>query len=298
MISRTRAPAYQTYQIAATAVVSLAAIHLAGGPPGALAMQAAAFVLAVAITWRRGVAARLESVAPYWPLGAVLLLACAVLLAGVDIDGARRWLRIGPVLLHPASLLGPVLLAALARTGGDWRALVLAGLAVLAFGLGVDGAASLAFALGLSGLCFGGAPAWRRRRLLLCAPAWGLALWGWTRPDSLPALPYVEEVVARSFAAAPALGAAAAAALALLPLPFLAAARGAATPESRGRNLALAGFWLGLALAGVAGNYPVPVIGYGASPVIGWIVALSLATGADDIGTGITARAYTQTRSR
>jgi len=274
MISRARAV---PCQIAATAAISLAAIHLAGGRTAVVAMQAASFLLAALIAWRGGWIARLERSAPHWPIGAVLVLAGAVLLAGVELDGARRWLRLGPVLLHPASLAGSVLLVALVRAGGDWPCTVLAGLAILAFGLGNDGAASLAFALGLSGLAFG-TPALRPRSLLLCGLAWCLALWGWTRPDSLPALPYVEEIIARSFAASAAVGIAAGAALVLLPLPFLAAARGAGL-EGRARGLALAGFWAGLALAGVAGNYPVPVIGYGASPVIGWIAALALAAG-------------------
>ena len=61
--------------------------------------------------------------------------------------------------------------------------------------------------------------------------------------------------------------------LVLLPLPFLLAARDA---RKRSAAWALAGFWIGLAVAGLAGNYPIPVIGYGASPVVGWALALRL----------------------
>ena len=128
---------------------------------------------------------------PRWLIGAVLALAVAVLVLGVGIEGARRWVRVGPVLVHPASLCGSILLMALARAGDDGRSRVLAG--------------------------------------------------------------------------------AAGAALAMLPLPFLLAAR---VPGLRGGGLAVAGFWLGLAAAGAIGNYPAPVLGYGASPVIGWVLAL------------------------
>ena len=58
-----------------------------------------------------------------------------------------------------------------------------------------------------------------------------------------------------------------------LPLPFLLTAHAAG---KRGAGYALAGFWAGLVLAGLLGNYPIPVIGYGASPVIGWVLALRL----------------------
>lgn len=268
-----RLPAYVVPLLAlATAVVSLLSLRVAGAPNGIIAIQAGAFVLAALIAAPGRAASLINAFDARWTMATLLLLAAAVLFAGVEIDGARRWLRIGPVLLHPASLFGGFLLLALARAPGSAPCAVLAGATLLCFGLGNDGAASLAFALGLSGLLLGERRHWKTL-LPLCVLAWCLAAWGWSRPDSLAPVPYVEEIVAHTWAAACLLGAAAAILLALLPLPFLLTAHVAG---KRGAGYALAGFWAGLVLAGLFGNYPIPVIGYGASPVIGWVLALRL----------------------
>ncbi len=257
-------------QVLATAVISLLAIRLAGGGNAALGLQAGAFVLAGIVASYRSWPALVERLPTPWPIGAVLLLAAVVLLFGIEIEGARRWLRIGPLVLQPAVLLGSFLLLALARADAGPLSAILAGLSLLLIGIGNDGGTSLAFALGMTGLLAGSRAAWRRLLplwLLACA----MAVWGLTRPDALPAVAHVEEVLSRAAAVSVAAGVAASIALALLPLPFLLATRG---NTKRSAPLALAGFWIGLALAGVLGNYPVPVIGYGASFVIGWVLAL------------------------
>lgn len=257
-------------QVLATAALSLISIHLAGGSPTMLAMQAAAFALATLLTTRPAWPALVARAAPHWLIGAVLLLAAAVLFFGAGAAGAHRWLRVGPLLLHPASLAGSILLVALARARDDAVSLLLAGVTLVLFGLGADGAASIAFACGVTGLMVGETARWRSV-LPLCILAWGLAVWGLSRPDSLPAVPYVETILAHTFSATPLLAIADGVALVLLPLPFLLAAR---NPQTRGAGYGVAGFWTGLTLAGVLANYPIPVIGYGASPVLGWLLAL------------------------
>jgi len=257
-------------QVLVTAALSLLAIHLAGGGKGAFTIQAGAFVLAAVVANSRRWPDFIDRIPPLWPIGAVLVMAACVLLIGIDIEGVRRWLRLGPVVLQPAVLLGSFLLLGLARDAAGPASCVLAGLALLLVGIGNDGGTSMAFALALAGL-LAGRPAHWRRLLPLLLLACAMAIWGLARPDALPAVGHVEEVLSRTAAASPLAGAAASIALALLPLPFLLAAR---ARRGRGGHLALAGFWTGLAVAGVAANYPVPVIGYGASFVVGWILAL------------------------
>lgn len=258
--------------VIAAALVSLMAMHVSGAPNGSLAVQAIAFGLAALLALPKRMAAWIESLDARWLGGAILLVAVAVLVAGVEIDGARRWLRIGPVLVHPASLLGSILLLALARAPGNAWCMLLAGAAIACFGLGNDGAASLAFALGSTALLLVERKAWKTL-LPLCVLAWCLAAWGWTRPDTLAPVPWVELIVSHTWTASALLGIAASVLLVMLPLPFVLAAL---EPRRRGAGVALAGFWSGLLLAGLVGNYPVPVIGYGASPVIGWVLALRL----------------------
>lgn len=260
-------------QIAATALVSLVSIHLAGAGKSAIALQTGAFLLgAILVATRKTWMAFVARTPAHWLTGSVLLVAAAVHFFGVDIDGARRWLRAGPIMLQPAVLLGSLLLLALARANAGALAAMLAGVAIFIVGAGNDGGSSLAYALGMTGLLIGD-PAKRKIHLPLWLLACGMAIWGWTRPDTLPAVAYVEEVISRAATQSAMAGIAASLALALLPLVFVLAARKRAT---RGMGLALAGFWTGLAIAGIVGNFPVPVIGYGASAVIGWILASGL----------------------
>jgi len=258
--------------VIAVALVSLMAMRASGAPNGSLAVQAIAFVLAALLALPKRTAAWVESVDARWLGGAILLVALAVLVGDVEIDGARRWLRIGPVLLHPASLLGSILLLVLARAPGNAVCALLAGAAIVCFGVGNDGAASLAFALGSSALLLAEKKAWKTL-LPLCVLAWCLAAWGWTRPDTLAPVPWVEQIISQTWTASALLGIAASVLLALLPLPFVLAAL---EPSRHSAGLALAGFWIGLLAAGLLGNFPVPVIGYGASPVIGYVLALRL----------------------
>ena len=58
--------------------------------------------------------------------------------------------------------------------------------------------------------------------------------------------------------------------LAVLPLPFLLAGKSAHFPVARAL-----GFYFGLCLlAPLAGAFPVPIMGFGLSPVIGYFIAL------------------------
>ena len=206
---------------------------------------------------------------------AILVVAVLMLTTGVEMQGAHRWLALGPVLIHPASLLGAPLLWLVAQDADDvWTAGV-AALTILTFDLGFDGAASLAFALGTIGLLAAARGSWKTLAPL-AALAWILALWSLTRSQALPRVPYVEDVVPTVWAMSPILGVAAGLALVVLSAPLLWVgwrARGVGAAV----GLAMAGFWIGLSAANLLGAYPAPVVGYGASPVIGWLVAIGMA---------------------
>ncbi|WP_336978600.1 hypothetical protein [Brevundimonas nasdae] len=261
-------------QISATAAISLLAIHTAGAGTASVAVQAAAFLIGVMALWAASRTGRPGRGPRLIVALAILVVAVLVLTTGVEMQGAHRWLALGPVLIHPASLLGAPLLWLVAQDADDvWTAGV-AALAILTFGVGFDGAASLAFAVGATGLLTAARGSWKTLAPL-AALSWILALWSLTRSQALPRVPYVEDVVPTVWAVAPVLGVAAVIALILLSVPLLwvgwrARAAGAA-------GLAMAGFWIGLSAANLLGAYPAPVVGYGASPVIGWLVAIGLA---------------------
>ncbi len=254
-----------------TLAASLLAIRAAGASTSMLAVQGAAGVIAAALAFlmSRNRSA-LSSGAQVTVMAFSLFAVAGTALFGVSMDGATRWIGVGPVLLHPASLALPATAWVFAlRPATLLTASLCAGIA-LVLALQPDGGTAVAFALALVVRLWG-----YRGRLDLAAAAVAVvaAAWAWTRPDSLPAVSYVEEVVSAAFATAPLIGLFAGLMLALLPAPFVFIG----LKHDSAAALALGALWGGFVLAGVFGNYPTPVIGYGASPVLGWGVSLGLA---------------------
>ena len=58
-------------------------------------------------------------------------------------------------------------------------------------------------------------------------------------------------------------------------LPAALLWRGFIEPAMRLPAVTLVGLWFGLLLASLIGHYPVPLLGYGASAVLGWALALA-----------------------
>ena len=136
----------------------------------------------------------------------------------------HRWLRVGPVRLHAAALLLPLLLVALERLA---RVFAVVSLPVIA---------------GLS----------------------------WLRRDPLAPAPHVEEIVGLAGTFWPGGAVVAIAALLLLPLTFLVARRDAGWRT----RLALGVYVSVTCLAPFVGSFPVPVIGYGISPIVGYLLGV------------------------
>lgn len=261
-----------------TAVVGLFAIKLAGAPTSALIVQSAALLLGGVVAaglafsaWRPG------------PKGAATLIGMALALLFATLgdagsEGVHRWVAAGPVVLQPASIVLPFVVWAVAVARTNWWGGALTGAFALVLGVQPDAASATALLLALSVLAFV-----RRKVSAPGATALLMALaatvWAWTRVDPLPAVAYVERVVPTAFAANAVVGILAGLVLILLPAPFLLKAL---TARSQGRTedftvaLALSGVWVALILANLFGNYPAPVVGYGASLVIGWLASLGL----------------------
>ena len=260
-------------QAAACLGVSLVAITVAGAGRNALVLQTLAAVIALGLAL---VVARFWRKAGwrYWLLVAACVLALVwTLMTGVALEGARRWLAVRPVQLHTAFLALPLAVWAFARGFEDRRVAPLA--AGLSFALLYqhDAASSLAWALAI-----GAATLVQRPRQLVpwavVAVAAVFAYAAWSEPDTLPAVPYVEGLLAANLATSPVVGALAAILMFSLPAPFLLVA--ASRPERRAEALALAALWAGWIFGNLFGNYPAPVLGYGAAPILAWGLCIGL----------------------
>ena len=198
------------------------------------------------------------------PPRAVAAIGIALLgatLLGAGMLGVTRWIMLGSIVVNVAMLVLPPTLVALAKS--TWAPVALAAIAAM---LAAQPDASQAVALAVAALPIliaGRAGAAVRGAsgivILGCA---GLAL---ARPDPLPSLPEVEGIMVLAWAVSPAMAITAALALGVAMLAPLALVRQAPVAA-----IALALLGAMTALAPIAGAFPVPLIGIGMSPIIGY----------------------------
>jgi len=90
--------------------------------------------------------------------------------------------------------------------------------------------------------------------------------------DPSPAMPFVDQILYPAFAVHPLAGAAVVLGAALLVLPALAARRLSGPAQSA--CIAFGAVWAALILAAALGNYPTPLVGYGGSAIVGYLLSL------------------------
>jgi cell division protein FtsW (lipid II flippase) len=197
------------------------------------------------------------------------------------VQGVHRWLSLGPVHLHPGALADPLLLLAAAVLLHRRQAVAAA--AFLATGLAVhvvqpDAGQATALAAGAATLAMTTAGLKLAERLLLLTAAAGGAVLAWLRPDPLPPVDGMENIVALAFESHVLLGALAIATLAVLPAAALLSGSLGAGRWSRpgAPDVAFAAYLLASVLAVALGEFPIPVLGFGASPVLGAVLGLGL----------------------
>lgn len=252
---------------AGAATIGIVTLHTGGAPTSYAIVNAAAVgagLLFAALLFR--IPRRAEG--PLALTAALALLATA--LWGMEIEGVRRWATLpGAIQVQPALLLLPLLLAMHARRAGDlWHA---AAMLVAAVAIAAQPDRSMAIALVLVAVAMWLADRTRMTLLVLCVAALSLVA-TWARPDPLAGVTFVEWVIADGWQAGPMRGAILSlGALAML-APLLALP--AASAEQRRAIIAFALCWGGLTLASLIGPYPTPLLGYGASGIIGYFVSL------------------------
>jgi hypothetical protein len=249
--------------LAIPVLAGLAYLFAFGAPASYLAVNAA--VLAVAILWIAVALPPPSSTGRRVLIGALLLLLFVPLLTGPSLSGVARWLPLGPFNLH-AGMLAVPLLATLAGEEPEYAPLLLS-LALLAAFLQPDMATGAALMLAAVGL-YDATRDWRH--VVFAIVAFTASLVAAMRGE-LPAHPFVERVIfllARTDLLA-ALGLLAA----LLASFYLIVG---ALPGRESSRKALAGSLFGFSFAGLVSNYPSPLIGYGAAPILGFGLALGL----------------------
>lgn len=260
---------------AVPAIVGSALLMRASGAASALiGQQLLVFVAGVGLTW---VVATLRprrhhaSSAP-WTMVVLVAALFVPLLVAAD-ERPSRWLQLGPMRLYLAPMLLPTLLFLLATV---WRTRPLAGVlaigaAAMALWLQPDAAQLTAYAPAVGVIVATSRTAASVRVAILIALT-GLAVSCWWRPDPLAPVPHVEGVL--HLAAGHGVVAGAAAIVAAL-LPALTLAWLAWRVWSVA--LAACGVYFGVlvALAPLQVT-PVPLLGFGAGPVLGYAALAAL----------------------
>lgn len=186
---------------------------------------------------------------------------------GIASQGVARWVAVGSLMVQPSLILLPALIMIYARdsTGAGVAAIIVA---AAAMALQSDRAMAGAMFAGMAVLWI-----WRRNRQVAVAlAASGTSfLITFARTDSMPPARFTEGVLISSWQSHPLIGLAVAVGAAMLLLPC-AVSRGNRNIASE-RCAVFGAIWLAIILAAVLGNYPAPLVGYGGSAIIGYLLS-------------------------
>jgi cell division protein FtsW (lipid II flippase) len=267
----TRSAGVLTLALAALAVAAGAAfLWSVGALPGMASRNLAAFFMAVPLGWAgRRLASSMHGALVLFGLCTAIL--GLVLFAGVEMDGVRRWLAVGPLTVQPALILVPLLLAIVAsREGRHWRTAILIPLVLVA--LQPDTATMLALTAGIAAMTAAASQlsprGWTVRRTLTPIGALGLAVTGLLLAgiQSPPPVAFVEGTIRIAVLSG---------SVAMI-LHFLAIALMAAALLSRSgpTGFALAAYFTVAALAAAFWAFPMPIAGAGPSHLLGFGLAV------------------------
>jgi cell division protein FtsW (lipid II flippase) len=258
---------------AATATgLGLLYMAAAGAPTLYFAVNALSLVLGLAlfaVLPSTGLASRLSG-GVLVALGSLLL---ATALFGVSVEGASRWIHIAGLSLQISLVVLPAMLVAFAR-GRGLLATVGMILAAVALALQPDRAMAGVLAAALAVLALYRPDRWVVSTLAVAVAGFATTL---TRPDSLPAVPYVDQILYTSFQVHMLAGLAVVGGALLLIVPAIAGQW--MDPGNREVHAVFGMVWLGVVVAAALGNYPTPLVGYGGSAVLGYALSLSFVPG-------------------
>ena len=249
--------------LAIPVLAGLGYLHAFGAPSRFLMVNAGALAIAVLMI---GLSPNgLSMVMRRSLIGVAVIALFLPLLTGPALSGIERWLPLGPFTLHAGMLAVPMLVV-LAGSEPRYAPGVLS-VVLLASLLQPDMATGAALTLAAFGL-YDATKDWRYG--VFAAVAFTVSLVAAVRGE-LPAQPFVERVIFLLAAIHPlaALGLTAS----LLASFMLIVG---AFPGREAARKVLAGSLFGFCFAGHVSNYPSPLTGYGAAPILGFGFGLAI----------------------
>lgn len=254
---------------AAAVGAGCALLFLLGAPPrmplmnGAALLIGLAGVAAMAASRRAGASARSGDIALL--IASVLIPVTA--LVGPQADGVARWLVVGGLTIQPAMMVVPLVALGLALRPTPLRS---ASAVVAAIGLAMQPdpgcAAMLLLGIVASLRAEDGRSSSTLVAVLAAAIGFAVAL---ARNVALPPVPFVEGIFPDALRAGPIPALLAVAATVLMLAP-------AVTRRLTAPHLAFLAVWIAALTAALLGPYPTPVLGFGGSGVLGFVLSAGL----------------------
>ncbi|HEX2723628.1 MAG TPA: hypothetical protein VHM24_11995, partial [Gemmatimonadaceae bacterium] len=231
----------------------------------------------------------LNVITPGWTVIAaaapVVLLVLTLLHRG--IDGVRRWVSVGPVQVHAGFVALPVLIiltGAVARSASPrarWIADAAIVIAAATLAFQPDASQAIAFAAAVVIVVLQRSHAsWLD--LIAVAVCVGCSILSLSRRDTLEGVPHVEGIVHLAASSGLAWLVASIVALLLLPIPFVL---NWVKHRDHHECMGLAVYFVAVGIAALVAPFPVPVLGFGLSPVLGYFVALGWTVRIDAVST-------------
>ena len=239
----------------------------AGAPLRYPVVNAAAFLLGIVALGGLGAAKISRHAAPLLVVLATCLLATAFF--GAAADGAVRWIRVGPLGVQVSLVLLPLMIVTFARSPGPVGCAAMA-VAAAALALQPDRAMAGVLLLAMAALAAARPGRWPVAALAAAMAGFLVSL---ARPDPVPAVPFVDQILFTAFEVHLLAGAAVLLGSLLLLVPALLGWR--ADRDHGHAWLVFGAIWLGCIAAAVLGNYPTPVVGYGGSAILGYLLGFS-----------------------
>jgi cell division protein FtsW (lipid II flippase) len=275
----------------AIAAVGLGTVYmtLGGAPDRLIIVNLAALLIGIGLClWlsqsRSLKAERIALIAPL--LGATLL---ATALLGMQADGASRWISVAGLIVQPSLLFVPVLVMLHTRRGNGWTA---AGLALAIAGTAAQPDRAMAGVL-VGSLVVVALMRRERRDLWLALGAATAFVVTLVRPDRGGVSPFVDQILFSSFDVHPLVGVGLSMGALLLVIP---AAVGTMRGGDRTTGLVFGTIWSLVVVAAMMGNYPTPLVGYGGSAIIGYLLSVAFMRPASPIAAGQAAPTGTASR--
>ncbi len=213
--------------------------------------------------------ASLETSAARLPTIAAILVLATLFAPG--LEGVHRWLPLGPLRLHASSAFVPWAFVGLLSSSSKTlrRTWVLLATIQAIHVLQPDAGQASALAAGAAPLLLSS----RRKNpgaVLVALVLVSLAAVTWLRRDPLPPVDHVERILFLAFAKGPSGVAMVVFGASVLLVPFVL------RTSSRDVGAALVLYLAAAFVVTFFGNFPVPVFGAGAGPVLGWYALLSV----------------------